>query len=204
MLDGVDHIRGELGREIFRLRQQANALYACESLDAVQPAIMAGHLIGQQEVSFHFFAVCVGRIERLLHLASRAAGHTFRPADQALLHPYRQLRDYYEHLDERLPGGGNYAPADHEEERDGQWYIRIGLDLDHLERLVLKGVAIDVSPRGVAAVHEVLKRNWEQLSISTLTLVRKHFERDPSNIPLPSDVKHNLLVSLGLWNEKED
>ena len=73
----------------------------------------------------------------------------------------------------------------------------MGLTLDAQQRIVLGGVAMDVSPRGVATVRVVLMRNWEQLKPSALATVRKHFEADPSDIPGSEAVTHDLLVSTG-------
>lgn len=195
-LEEVDNHRGMIGRRIFELHREGKRLRALESLDAVEPLVMASHLSGWQEVDFHFFAVCVGRIERFLPIAARAAGYKIPREDRDLLAPYRALRDYYEHLEDRLPAGKHYDEgAETHDERE--WRVRIGLTLDGQERIVLSGVAVDVTPRGVAAVRGVLRRNWEQLAPSTLTMVRKHFEAKPSDIPGPGEVKQNLLASTG-------
>jgi len=73
----------------------------------------------------------------------------------------------------------------------------MGLKVDDQGRIVLGGVAVDVTPSGLATVRAVLKRNWEELTPSALELVRKHFEADPSQIPGPEEVDHRLLASTG-------
>ena len=196
-LEEVDDLRGAIGRRIHDLHWEGISLQARQSLDAAAPLVMASHLAGRQEVYFHFFAVCAARIERLLPIAARAAGYKIPKEDRELLAPYRTLRDYYEHLEDRLPGGKNYVVSASETEADGEWRFRMGLTLDAQERIILGGVAVDVSPRGVAAVRVVLRRNWEQLKPSALAMVRKHFEADPSDIPSPEAVTHDLLVSTG-------
>ncbi len=196
-LEDVDDHRGKIGQEIFRLRREGEILRTRRSLDAAMPLVLASHHAGRQEVDFHFFAVCVGRIERFLPRAAKAAGYKIPKADRDLLATYRPLRDYYEHLEDRLPGGKCYVEAEAEEEREGEWRIRMGLTLDNQERFVMGGVGADVTPRGVAAVREVLRRNWEELKPSALGMVRKHFTADPSDIPGPEAVRNDLLVSLG-------
>ena len=196
-LEEVDDHRGAIGRRIFELHWEGSRLKARQSLDAAAPLVMASHLAGRQEVYFHLFAVCVARIERLLPIAARATGYKIPKEDRELLAPYRTLRDYFEHLEDRLPGGKNYVASASETEADGEWRFRMGLTLDAQQRIVLGGVAMDVSPRGVATVRVVLRRNWEQLKPSALATVRKHFEADPSDIPGSEAVTHDLLVSTG-------
>lgn len=72
-LDYVDEHRNEIGREIFGLQREGELLRAQRSLDAAMPLVKAGYLAGRQEVDFHFFAVCAGRIERFLPIAAKAA-----------------------------------------------------------------------------------------------------------------------------------
>lgn len=196
-LDDVDEHRGLIGRRIFELHQEGERLLAIESLDAAKPLALASHLAGRQEVDYHFFAVCVGRIERLLLIAAKAAGHKVPRADGELLSAFRPLRDYYEHLEDRLPGRKNDAETVTETHDEHEWRVTMGHTVDDRERIVLGKVAVDVTPRGVAAIRAVLKRNWDQLEPSALAMVRKHFEADPSDIPGPEAVGHRLLASTG-------
>lgn len=196
-LEDVDDHRGTTGRKIDDLQKEAVVRRAMRSLDAADSIVMAGHLAGRQEVDFHFFAVCVGRIERFLPIAAKSTGYKVPNVDRDLLSPYRALRDYYEHMEDRLPGGKNYDLAASEEDHNGVWRIRIGIGVDDQERIVTNGVAVDVSPRGLATIRDALRRNWEQLKPSTLELVRKHFEVNPTEIPGPDAVDSHLLVSVG-------
>ncbi len=201
-LEDVDDHRGKIGQEIFRLRREGEDLQARGSLDAANPLMLATHYAGRQEVDYHFFAICVGRIERFLPKAAKAAGHTILEVDRDLLATYRPLRDYYEHLEDRMPGGSKYAAAEAEEERDGELHIRMGLNLDSQGRVVMGGVTADVTLRGLADVRAVLRNNWEKLKPSALTLVRNHFMADPSHIPNREVVSDNLLLSLGVANDE--
>lgn len=194
-LEDVDEHRDTIGRRIFELHREGERLRTMRSLDAAGPLVMASHLSGRQEVDYHFFAVCVGRIERLLPIAARAAGYKLPKENRAFLAPFRSLRDFYEHFEDHLPGGKNYDEAGTESQDDREWRVSIGLTVDDQGRIVLGGVTVDVTPRGVAAVRDVLGRNWEQLRPSALGLVRKHFVADPSAIPDPKEVEHRLLVS---------
>lgn len=196
-LDDVDEHRDGIGREIVGLQRAGEFLHARRSLDAAMPLVQASHLAGRQEVDFHFFAVCVGRIERFLPIAAKAAGHKLPMADRELLATFRPLRDYFEHLEDRLPGRKNYDPVASEEEVDGNWRIRMSLTLDTQERIVMDGVAADVTTRGVATVRAVLGTHWEALKPSALALVRRHFEANPSYIPGLEAVDNDPLVSLG-------
>jgi hypothetical protein len=92
------------------------------SLDAAVPRVEAFYLSRQQEVMFHFFAVCVGRIERFLEVASKAAGHYIPQSDRELLATFRLLRDYYEHMEDTLPGRKNCNADESEEKRDGKFF----------------------------------------------------------------------------------
>ncbi len=189
--------RGKLGLEIHELRQEAERLRAFDPFASIEPSLRATMLAGQQEVTFHFFVVCVGRIERFLPIAARAAGHRIPQADRDLLAPYRLLRDYYEHLENRLPVGTHHAEVVTEEERDGEWRVRMEIPVDSQGRFVFDGKIVDVTTRGMTAVEGVLQRHWDQLRVSVLDLVRKHFKDNPTDIPSPAEVKQELLVSTG-------
>lgn len=194
-LEEVDDHRGAIGKRIFDLQQVGNRLIEQESAEAAKYLVEATYLAGRQEVDYHFFAVCVGRIERLLLLVARTAGYKIPLADKELLASYRALRDYYEHLEDRLPSGKRYDEALGEIEQNGEWRIRVSLGIDSQERIIIDGAVVDVTPRGVTAVREAVRRSWEQLGPSALALVRKHYEENPSAIPAPEEINQELFVS---------
>jgi hypothetical protein len=154
-------------------------------------------------VAFHFFVVAVGRIERLLPFAAKAAGYKISKDDLELLRSYRPLRDYYEHSEDHFPGRRNSAKVVTKEERYGTWHIRSGLTLDLQGRLVFGSKAVDVTSRGLAAVEEVLGRNWEALKPSAIRMVREHYVADPSDIPGPEVIKNDLLARASWLDDGE-
>lgn len=195
-LRDVEDRRLKFGVQIHHKLKDATVWRAMRSLDAAQPLIEASQLAGRQEVMFHFFSVTVGRIERFLGIAAKAAGHKIPKEDHKLLATFRELRDYYEHMEDELPGRKNYRADEHEEEREGELRLRPGFTMDAQERIVLNGVTVDVSGGGLRAVEALLQRHWVGLRDDALDLVRKHFEADPSTIPPPEAVDQNLLVSV--------
>lgn len=184
----VNEWRSSMGDDLRQLKQEGDRLLALGSLDAAKVIVMSDHLLGQRELTLHFFAVCVGRIERFLPIVARAAGYRIPQADLNLLAAYRPLRDYYEHLENRLPGGSAAAEAVTEEEDDERWQVRMALPVDDQGRFVINGVAADVTPRGMVNVEEVIQRHWDQIEASALGLVRRHFEANPTNIPSLGEV----------------
>lgn len=158
-LGDVDEHRGVIGRRIFELHAEGERLRTLQSLDAAGPLVLASHLSGRQEVDYHFFAVCAGRIERFLPIAAKAAGYKVPKEDRELLAPFRTLRDYYEHMEDRLPGGKQYGETGIETQDDREWRVSMGHTVDAQGRIVLGGVAVDVTPRGVETVRSVLQRN---------------------------------------------
>jgi hypothetical protein len=193
----VDERRGQIGRQVHQKLRDAKVWRAMRSLDAALPEVEASYLAGQQEVMFHFFAVCVGRIERFLEIAAKAAGHKIPQEDRELLAGFRELRNYYEHMEDELPGRKSYNAAEAETERDGTFRMKIGFTLDGEERIILNGVVVDVTPRGLGIVETVLQRHWNGLKVDALALVRKYFENNPSAIPSPKDVRYEPIVSVG-------
>lgn len=191
----IDYQRDKVGREIHRLGEETERLRAVRSLDAAHRIVNASHLSGKQEVAFHFFAIAVGRLERLLLVAATAAGHKLPKADQDFLGSYRPPRDYYEHAEDHFPGRKNASKVVVEHERDDMWHIRSGVSVDALGRIVGGGKAADVTSRGLAVIEDIVERNWKALKPSAIRLVRTHFEADPWNISGPEAVKNDLLAS---------
>jgi uncharacterized protein (UPF0335 family) len=191
----VDEHRQVIGEQIHGLHREAKRLLDAESLQGVMPLVRAVHLAGRQEVDHHFFAVCVGKIERLLPMAARITGYKIPLADRQLLASFRTLRDYYEHLEDRLPSGAKYDPTKSEQEQNGEWSIKVGLDRDDQDRIIIGGTTVDVTTRGVADLQTVVRENWEKLRQSALEMVRKHFECDPSNIPPPEVINDRPFLS---------
>ncbi|HSH58676.1 MAG TPA: hypothetical protein VK988_03345 [Acidimicrobiales bacterium] len=136
-------------------------------------------------------------LHKLLQKAAEAAGYQIPKEDLDVLNAYRGLRNYYEHIDERLPGHVNAREVVRETSTEEGWRIQVGLETDHQGRVILKGQSIDVTARGLDRIEEVVRRTWDQLKPAALDGVRQHFLHDPTNIPSPSDVQHKLFVELG-------
>jgi hypothetical protein len=197
----VENFRQQVSQEISRLKQEERRLTALRSVEAANLMAMASHLAGRQEVAFHFFAVAVGRIERLLPFAAKAVGYKIPKDDLEQLKSYRVLPDYYEHFEDYLPG--RQDPRQEgitvvtEEEVGDEWRSQLGFSIDDQERVVIGGKTVDVTGRGLAAVEAVLRRNWEALHPSALQMVRSFFEANPSDVPGPEAVRSKLLASTG-------
>jgi hypothetical protein len=139
----------------------------------------------------------VRRIERMWPLVARATGYSMPPGDQELLDSFRDLRHYFEHLEDRAPGKPEQSQLVSETVDGDELRIKVGLQQDSMGRIVLGERTFDVTNRGFAAIEAVMKRNHEQMRNSCLHQVRKHFIANPSDIPAPEDVPFPSLVSLG-------
>lgn len=195
-LRAIDSKRDAIGREIDRLQQRARELRDADLHTSIESQLSAIQQAGQQEVTFHFFVICVAQIDRLLPVAARAACYKLPKADRDILTAYTPLRHYFEHLDERLPGKAHRAEVVTESADKHEWRIQIGLACDAQGRIVIGGHPIDVTSRGVEAVESVVRRTWEGLRASALEEMRKHCLNNSNQIPQPKQVRQDLLVSV--------
>lgn len=193
-LRAVDHQRDRIGRQTFGRRQQARALKENGLPGFRELESQAIRLSGDQEVTFHFFAICVVQIARLLPMVAKAAGCKIGKADLDILLAFEPLRDYFEHLDQRLPGKPRHAEVVTESEGEKYWRLEMGFETDGQDRIVINGKAIDVTTRGVRAVERVVVDAQKKARESTLESVRKHFAATPVGIPSPEKVRKNPLV----------
>lgn len=195
-LRAVDGQRDAIGRGIYQLRHVVQAIKDTDPIKAAESTVLAIHLSGRQEVMFHFFAVCAAQIARLLPVATKASGYKLPKADLDILDAYSPLRNYFEHLDARLPGRAHQKEVVTEVQDEYEWRIQMAFVRDNDGRIIIDGKAIDVTSRGVAAVEEVVQRTWEQLRTNCLEEVHKHFLRHPTTIPHPRAIRQDLLVSI--------
>jgi hypothetical protein len=159
----VDKLRLNQGKQG---NMRANRARKYDQIDAEQYAyhhLMAVEAAGRQEVTYHFFAICVAQINRLLPEAARAAGYKIPLRDRRILDPFVDLRDYFKHLEQRLPGKSRQAAVVTEIDTDDEWSVWLSLKLDEQGRIVLDGQPIDVTTRGLQAVEGVVQRTWENI-----------------------------------------
>lgn len=195
MLRNVDTQRQVIGVQTHERRITSRALRASDARGAMIAHTESVHLSGLQEVTFHFFAVCVTAIRDLLPLVARASGYKIPAADRTVLNSYLPLRHYFEHLEERVPGKSRQAEVVSERIAEAVWITKIGFEADQDDRIILHGQPIDVTTRGLEAVEDVISRSYEAMRSTCLDQVREHFIQDPSDIPSPEEVPYRPLMS---------
>ncbi len=203
-LRGLEQMRITLGREIddhrsrpMPTRTEDVRLYAMNDVLATQKA-------GLQEVTIHFFCNCVMHLHKLLQKAAEGAGLEIPAEDLAILNAYRDLRNYFEHIESRLPGQVNAREMVHESFTEHEWHFRAGLQIDDQGRVMVKGKLFDVTSGGLEHIEEVVRRTWDALKPAALEGIRQHFHADPSHIPRPEEVNSDLLTSVGGPPDRED
>ncbi len=194
-LRDFEQFRNTLGGLIYEHRLRPMPTREEEVDDYVQSGILAIQNSGLQEVTVHFFCNCVMHLHKLLQKATAGAGHVIPQNDLEVLNAYRDLRNYYEHIENRLPGHVNAGEVVRETITEDEWRIESGLQTDDQGHILLKGKAIDVTARGLERIEEVVQRHWDLLKPAALDGVRRYFETNPSNIPPPGTVNRGLLVS---------
>lgn len=96
--------RSNLGRALYEHRVRPMPTGLDQIGDYAMASAQAIYNSGLQEVAVHFICNCVMHVHKLLTKAAEGAGYTIPADDLAVLNAYRDLRNYYEHIDERLPG----------------------------------------------------------------------------------------------------
>jgi hypothetical protein len=197
-LDDANERRVELGKEIMRLNAEANALESSDPVEATALRVTVGRLAGMQEVAIHRFASAIERISVLLPAATKTSGYKLSTQDRVFLENYIALRDYYEHLEQRLPGGKFEKEACKEIEDERGWRIIMELPIDEMDgMIVIRGHRIDVSSDAVMDVILVMQRAWADLHANAMAEVQKYFLTHPEHIPDPSEVRDAILAQLG-------
>lgn len=196
MLRGVDAERQRVGHQAHLLRQRVQKLGESNPESAITADVHVSFLSGMQEVTYHFFAICVMAIDGLLPLVARATGYKIPPADKAVLAAYKPLRDYFEHIEDRAPGKSRQAEVVTEHQDEHQWRVVHGFLVDEDDRIILNDQPVDVTMRGLHVVEEVVARSYLGMKASCLNQVRDHFAHEPSTLPSPDDVPYKPLVSV--------
>lgn len=193
-LDRIDQERLKVGQEVARLRGRVAELREADPGEAVRLDFTVFTLAGTQEVSWHLFTVCVSQVLRLLPEAARGAGIELSEEDREYLETFKNLRNHFEHLDERLPGRekkGRIVIMQPDELR-----MVLGLQVDELGRVIVNGTAVDVTGRGVEAVRRIVDGTVEAIRAACLGQVRQHFAVDPEQIPAPESIGSGLRRTL--------
>jgi len=196
-LRDIEERRDTLGRQIRRHLSRPSPTDTEGIEDYARSRIRAIDDSGLQEVAVHFFCNCVIHLHTLLKKAAEGAQYNIPAEDLAVLTAYRDLRHYYEHIENRLPGNVNAAEVVRETSTEDGWHIESTLDVDDHGRILFKGQAIDVTAKGLERVEDVVRRTWEQLNPAALDGARQHFLHHPEAIPSPGDVQLHLLARLG-------
>ena len=173
-LRSVNEERKRLNKLIEKLRlveAQALSRRDAEGVDTARVEQIA--LSGMVEVALHTFAVYVSQIEMLLPIATRSVSATIASRDLAFLRSYRQLRDHYEHFDERLPGKSKSQTYVTESESQGAWSFIAGLSVDPEGRFDIAGTKVDVTDRGLTQVEAIVQTAWEEINQKSIERVKK-------------------------------
>lgn len=217
--------REDIGRQIYDYMQVPYPIQDSEVPRKAYASLLAANQAGVQELTFHFFCISVHHVLTYLKIAAEAAGHELSKEDYDFLDHYRDLRDYYEHFYNRLPGRLHESAVISKTSSDFSYRVQGGLKVDAQERLlfrvqqkdangkrmvdgdgnpVLVEKAFDVTSRGMRKIDEIVKRNWEDIRRKALIGLREHFIQNPDNIPSPEDVQFTVMTSAGGYEPEED
>jgi hypothetical protein len=197
-LHNANDQRIELFHEINRIKAEADAIEHTDRDQARTLRITVGCLAGMQEVAIHRFASAIERISELLPRATKTSAYKLSSTDRSLLENYKDLRDYYEHLENRLPGGQFDKEACTEIEDERGWRVIMELPINKSDGMIeIQGSRIDVSSDAAMDVTLVMQRAWADLKAHALAEVQKHFLANPEAIPEPIDVRDAILAELG-------
>jgi hypothetical protein len=125
----------------------------------------------------------------------KVAGFKLDKADRDTLEEFEPLRHYYEHIEERLPGGKNQGEA--VTETDDPWRITFQLPVDSSGRVSIKGNVIQVDSVGAQRVQDLVSRAWERIRTSTINEMEKFFRNNPDRMPHASQVDSGWDVKIG-------
>lgn len=194
-LRDFEQFRVELGRAIHEHKSQPLPTrkgdirqYAWQNAIAVKNS-------GLQEVAIHFFCNCVMHLHKLLKKAAEGAGYEIPEEDLNILNAFRDLRNYYEHIENRLPGHVNAHEFVRETITEDEWQIQAGLKVDDEGRVILGDRPADVTARGLERIEEIVRKTYDNLKSSALDGVKRYFEANPQDIPRPEEVRQDLLVT---------
>lgn len=194
-LRDFEQFRDVLGRAVHEHKSRPQPTRREDIQQYALANAVAIHNSGLQEVAIHFFCNCVMHLFKLLEKAAEGAGYEIPEQDLAVLNAYRPLRNYYEHIENRLPGHANAREFVRETITEDEWHIQAGLKVDDQGRTILKGQPIDVTGRGMERIEDVVRKTFENFKPAALDGMCRYYEDNPEDIPGPEEVQHDLLVS---------
>lgn len=197
VLRRVEQWRASLAQQITHQLAAYDRLLAAKNVEAASHYVMATQLAGEQEVIVHFFVIAVGRIDRALRNIAAVTGYEIENTDSSTLVGYRDLRNYFEHMENELPGG--------KKERDKAKIdpsiltndVMFGLRNDDTGRTKVGNKTVDVTGRGLDALESIIQKVCEGCESECLKKVEAFFETNSENIPDIDDIDISSLVSIG-------
>jgi hypothetical protein len=193
----IERHRRDLGKRISMIQKELEESSESDFDHIATLDVTSTKLSGMQEVSFHLFASCVSQIERLLPTATRVTGTHIASDDRSLLRSFTILRNYFEHLDQRLPGRKFESASVTESRNNDEWHVKMAIPMDEQGRILLDGQTIVVSSRGVLAVESLVEKCFTQMRQDALGSVAQYFEKHPESVPTIDELRGDLLMSTG-------
>src|SRR5688572_26708547 len=84
-LRSIETRRNALGKEVGEIARRMIEMQDEDPMGATELYLLRLEAVGRQEVTYHFFAICVALIHRLLPEAARAAGYKIPAKDLNVL-----------------------------------------------------------------------------------------------------------------------
>jgi hypothetical protein len=216
--------RESIGMQIYDYTQHPYPTHESEVPAKAYANLMAADLAGVQEVTFHFFCISVKHVLSYLTIAAESAGHELSKEDREFLDHYRDLRDYYEHFYNRLPGKPHEGAVVEKTISDEGYRVTGGLKVDSQQQLLLKVAkkdekgkpvrdadgnivleekAFDVTRHGMNRINAIVEENWRQIRKKAVDGLRQHFIANPENIPPPEAVEFFQMTGPGGYKPEE-
>jgi hypothetical protein len=206
-LRSVEDERIGLGKEMHRLQAIANSKRSSDVDRVAQAKVVLPHLSGTQELTFHFFAICIHHIRTLLVIASTEVEYTFEEDDVQFLDGYRILRNHYEHWGNRLPGGTNEDMMQIKRELNASTYrVTSQIEVDDQGLFVVYDrraagvpvpVHVEVSSGAVKRVERIVETAWLEIRRCALDDIERHLIEHPEEIIEPQQLRVISEVQVG-------
>lgn len=160
--------------------------------------VLVHQLSGQIEVDIHLIVICVRQIAKMMPIAARPTGHKIPATDLRILRQLDDLRDHFEHLDERLPGKSRHAELVREIDDDMGWRLEVGFQTDPEGRILLGGSVFDVDNPAIQEIDRVVRENVVRMRVSAIDEVIRYFAENQVSVPDPTVVARRPMTTLGI------